>query len=35
MGNATDNLKSQADFITDTQKNGGLIKIIKKYFIKK
>lgn len=31
MGNATDNLKKEADIITETVENDGLVKIIEKY----
>jgi HAD superfamily hydrolase (TIGR01484 family) len=34
MGNATDELKQRADYITDTQENDGLAKAIEKFILK-
>lgn len=32
MGNATDEIKKYADFITDTNDNDGIVKVIEKFF---
>ena len=34
MGNATDSLKSMADYVTDTVENDGFVKAIKKFVLK-
>ncbi len=34
MGNATDEVKSMADFVTDTNVNDGVAKALRKYYHK-